>query len=138
MEEFTCHPRAFLDFTRIAFIVALVATILFIWFPLISFLLYLYGLSIFVFEQMFLKEYVDFFFPKRTGSNVIGKLKSTKEPKQIVICSGHHDSAWEFPLFEKFKSNFRYVAFLTAGLVFLAAILSIVKFILDILGITSK
>ncbi len=137
MEEFTCHPKAFLDFVRITFIVAVIATILFIWFPLISFFLYLYGISIFAFEQMFLKEYVDFFFPKRTGSSVIGKLKPTKEPKQIVICSAHHDSAYQFPLFEKFKSKFRLVAYFTVGLVFLAAILSLVKFILDILGITS-
>ena len=28
MEDFKCHPRAFLDFTRITFIVALIATIL--------------------------------------------------------------------------------------------------------------
>jgi len=137
MEDFECHPRAFLDFTRVAFIVAVIGTILFYWFPLISFFLYLYALSIYGLEQMFLKEYVDFLFPKRTGSNVIGKLKPVKEPKQIVIVSGHHDSAFEFPLFEKFKSNFRYVAYLTAGLIFLSAIISLVKFILDILGIAS-
>jgi len=137
LEDFNCHPAAFLDFTRVAWIAIIIGTLFFWWLPIVSSVLYLYALSIFVFEQMFLKEYVDFFFPKRMGTNVIGKLKAAKEPKQIVICSGHHDSAYEFPLFAKFKSKFGLLAYFTASTIILSALASITKFILDLYTLSS-
>jgi len=137
LEDFTCHPGGFLDFTKIAFITTIIATGIFIWFSLISLFLYFYALSTFIFEQMFLKEYVDFFFPKRKGTNVIGKLKPSKESKQIIICSAHHDSAYEFPLFAKFKSKFGILAYFTVGTIIFSIITAIVKIILDLLRISS-
>lgn len=137
LEDFKCHPAAFLDFTRVAWITIIIGTGFFWWLPIVSSILYLYALSIFVLEQMYLKEYVDFFFPEKTGTNVIGKLKAAAEPKQIVICSGHHDSAYEFPLFAKFKSKFGLLAYFTAATIVLSAIASITKFILDLLALSS-
>jgi ABC-type multidrug transport system fused ATPase/permease subunit len=137
LEDFKCHPAAFLDFTRVAWITIIIGTLFFWWFPIVSAVLYLYAVSIFLFEQMYLKEYVDFFFPERTGTNVIGKLKAAAEPKQIVICSGHHDSAYEFPLFAKFKSKFGLLAYSTAATIILSAITSITKFLLDLFALSS-
>ena len=137
LEDFTCHPAAFLDFTRVAWITILIGTVLFWWVPIVSSILYIYALTTYIFEQMFLKEYIDFFFPKRTGTNVIGKLKPAGEPKQIVICSAHHDSAYEFPLFAKFKSKFGLLAYFTASTIILSAIASYIKFILDWFEVSS-
>ena len=136
-EDFNCHPAAFLDFTKVAWIAVVIGTLMFWWLPLISSVLYIYALTIFVFEQMYLKEYVDFFFPQRTGTNIIGKLKAAAEPKTIVICSGHHDSAYEFPLFAKFKSKFGLLAYSTAATIVLSALASYIKVILDFFSFSS-
>lgn len=131
-EEFSCHPGAFLGFTKVAFIAACVAAGLFFWVPLASMLLALYAVTTFLFEFLMLKEYVDFLFPKRKAANIVGKLRATKSPKQIVIISGHHDSAYEFPLFVKFKHNFSKLAYGVVGLLLLTVVVSLVKFILDV------
>ncbi|MHA1649155.1 MAG: M28 family metallopeptidase [Candidatus Helarchaeota archaeon] len=147
LEEFSCHPQAFLDFTKVAFVITCLASGILIasvfisyasfWFSFISFLLYLYGITIFLFEQMYLKEYVDFFFPQRTGTNVIGKLNAARERKKIVICSAHHDSAYEFPLFEKYKSKFGLLAYFTVSTIIFSAIFAILKGIFDLLTYSS-
>ena len=132
MEDFTCHPKGFLEFTKVAWFSGLIGLFLFLWLPLISMILCFYAITTFVFEFLMGKEYVDFLFPKRTGTNVIGKMSPEKEAKKIVIISGHHDSAYEFPLFEKYKHNFDKLAYATAGLLLFSAISALIKFILDI------
>ncbi|MHA1323957.1 MAG: M28 family metallopeptidase [Candidatus Helarchaeota archaeon] len=138
LEEFTCHPAAFLDFTKVAWIAVLIGTILFWWLPIISAILFGYALSTYVLEQMFLKEYVDFLFPKRRGENIIGKLKPSKDVKQLIICSAHHDSAYEFPLFAKYKSKFGLLAYFTAATIILAAFAAVIKFVLDLLALSTS
>ncbi len=130
-EDFNCHPAAFLEFTLVAWIVNLIALVIFWWIPIVSAGLFIYAFTTYLFEQMFLKEYVDFFFPKKTGTNIIGKLKPSKASKQIVICSAHHDSAYEFPLFKKYKAKFGIIAYFTASTMLLSAIVAITKFFLD-------
>jgi len=137
LEDFTCHPKAFLDFSKITFLVTVIATVIFIWYPIISIFLYIYALSTFFFEQMLLKEYLDFLFPKAKGTNVIGKLKPLKETKQVVICSAHHDSAYEFKLFKKFGSKFQTLIFFAVGTIVLGIIAAIIKIFLDLLGLSS-
>ncbi|TFF95453.1 MAG: M20/M25/M40 family metallo-hydrolase [Promethearchaeota archaeon] len=137
LEDFECHPKGFLEFLKVAFVAGVVGFIFFFFLPIISFFLCIYVLSTFIMEQMLLKEYVDFLFPKRTGTNVIGKLKSRQEPKKIVIFSAHHDSAYEFPLFDKFKEKFGLLAYVTAALMILSAVASLVKFILDLLEMST-
>ena len=136
LEEFTCHPGGFLGFIKVGFIACILGAVLFLWIPFLSIILEFYAFTTFAFEQMFLKEYVDFLFPKATGSNVIGKLKPTGESKKIVIVSGHHDSAYEFPVFEKFGENFGIFAYMIAGFLILSIISAIFKFILDLLTIS--
>jgi hypothetical protein len=137
LENFTCHPAAFLDFTKVAWLVVIAGTCIFWWVPVVSAIVYIYALTVYLFEQMFLKEYVDFLFPKRTGTNVIGKLKPSGDAKQIVICSAHHDSAYEFPLFEKYREKFGLLAYFTAATIILSALMAITKFSLDFLAKSS-
>jgi hypothetical protein len=136
LEDFTCRPGGFLGFTKIAFLACILGAVLFLWFPLLSMILEFYAFTTYVLEQMFLKEYVDFVFPKATGTNVIGKIKSTGEPNKIVIVSGHHDSAYEFPLFVKLKEKFGILGYSTAGLILFSGIAALIKFILDLLIIS--
>ena len=105
--------------------------------PLGSFILFTYALTTYLFEQMFLKEWVDFLFPKRTGTNVIGKLRPTGKAKTIVICSAHHDSAYEFPLFKKYKAKFGIIAYFTAATIILSMLVALTSFILDLLLLSS-
>jgi len=137
LDDFICHPAAFLDFTQVAWGAILIGSIIFWWLPIISSVLFIYALTTYLFEQRYLKEYVDFFFPQRIGTNVVGKLKPAGEPRQIVICSAHHDSAYEFPLFAKFKSKFGLLAYFTASTIILSALATYVKFILDWFGASS-
>ncbi len=137
LEDFKCHPAAFLDFTLVAWIAIIGGTALFLLIPIVSFLLFTYALTAYLFEQRYLKEYVDFFFPERTGTNVIGKLNPSGKSKQIVICSGHHDSAYEFPLFKKLKAKFGILAYSTVATIILSLIVAIVKFVLDLLLLSS-
>ncbi|NVM27852.1 MAG: DUF4910 domain-containing protein [Candidatus Helarchaeota archaeon] len=137
LEDFTCHPAAFLDFAKVAWYVVLGGTAIFWWLPIVSFFLFIYAFTTYLFEQRYLKEYVDFLFPTKTGTNVIGKLKPSGKPKQIVICSAHHDSAYEFPLFRKFKHKFGILAYFTTSTMILGTLAAISKFLLDILMISS-
>jgi len=136
MEDFNCHQKGFLEFTKVAFVSMLIATLVFYWFPIISMILAFYAFSTFLLEFLLLKEYVDFLFPKRTGTNIIAKIKPLNERKKIVIVSGHHDSAYEFPLFEKYKEKFNILAYLVAGLVLISGIVSLIEFLLDILDLS--
>ncbi|UCE14716.1 MAG: hypothetical protein JSV04_05920, partial [Candidatus Heimdallarchaeota archaeon] len=101
-EEFKCHPQGFLDFIWITglFYIAGMAAYFFID-PLLSSLLLIIALSIYVVQQNLLYEVVDFLFPEKTSFHVIGKIKPTQSPRKLVLLSGHHDSAYEFPLLSK-------------------------------------
>ncbi len=135
-EDFKCRPKAFLTFIKITFLAGFIAGALFWFFPIASFFIYIYGLSIFFFEFMNLKEYIDFLFPEGTGTNIIGKLKpESGNSKKIVLVSGHHDSIYEFPLFA--NPNFKLITLLTVGSIVFAITAAIIKFILDFLGISN-
>lgn len=136
-EDFKCRPKAFLDFIKITFLMSIIAGILFWFLPIASVFIYIYGLSIFFFESMNLNEYIDFLFPESTGTNIIGKLKpdSGNSTKKIVLVSAHHDSAYEFPLFA--NPRYKLISLSTVGSIVLVIVASIIKFILDILGISN-
>ena len=101
-EEFTCHPQGFLDFIWLTALVYLAGVVsYFLINPLLSSILIISALSIYVIQQNLLYEVVDFLFPKKTQYHIIGKIFPQKEPKKLVLLSGHHDSAYEFPLLSK-------------------------------------
>ncbi|MHA1974249.1 MAG: M28 family metallopeptidase [Candidatus Hodarchaeales archaeon] len=101
-EEFSCHPQGFLDFIKIVAILYLLAVLSYYFIdPLVTIFLIIAALSIYVIQQNLLWEFVDFLFPKKTSYHIIGKIFPKKEAKKLVLLSGHHDSAYEFPLFSK-------------------------------------
>ncbi len=119
-EEFTCHPQGFLDFIWI--IVALyfggIITYIFLH-PLISSFLFILGLGIYFVQQLLLWEVVDFLYPKKTSYHIIGKIKPSMEVKKLILISGHHDSAYEFPLLSKLGEKSKFLIF---GLVFITVL----------------
>jgi hypothetical protein len=100
-EEFTCHPAAFLDSVRVTVLLYCIGICFYLVWPLATALLGLLGLLIYAAEVLYLKEVVDLLFPRRTGVNIYGKVKPSGKRKRIVLVSGHHDSAYEFPLFQR-------------------------------------
>lgn len=133
-DEFVCHPAAFLDVVRVSVAIYLVGIVFYFTLPSLTAILGTITLLLFVAEMMALKEVVDPLFPKRTGANVYGKILPTGPTKQIVLVSGHHDSAYEFPLQERLGSRFSTFILLTIGLGLVTVILSAVRFL--ILGIS--
>ncbi len=137
LEQFECHPTAFLAFPKVMFILQAIAVVLVTWYPFVSGILGALAVAIAVFEDMLLKEVIDPFFPSQTDHNVVATLKPTEEAKKLIILSGHHDSAYEFPLFEKFRAKVGLLAYLMVGLMLLSAVLSFVQFGLEVAGILS-
>ncbi len=102
-EEFTCHPQGFLDFIWITALFYLAGVVsYFLINPLLSSILIIIALSIYIIQQNLLYEVVDFLFPKRTQYHILGKILPQQDPSKLVLLSGHHDSAYEFPLLSKF------------------------------------
>lgn len=96
-EPFDVHPEAFLGFLRVvtvlhlAGVIALAAGV-----PLLAAVLMLGVGIVGTLEFFFYRQFLDPFFPKKTGVNVIGVIEPAGEVRKQVIVSGHHDSAYEF------------------------------------------
>ncbi len=99
--EFECHPGGFLDFIWVTAALYIAGAISYFFIPLLSILLLFLGLAVYFIQQNLLKEVIDFLFPKKKSFHVIGKIKPNQSPKKLVLLGGHHDSAYEFPLFSK-------------------------------------
>ncbi|MHA2433092.1 MAG: M28 family metallopeptidase [Candidatus Thorarchaeota archaeon] len=130
LEEFSCHPAAFLDVVRVSVALYVVGVLLYLVWPLFTALLAALALVLFAAEMMSLREVVDPLFRKRTGVNVYGKIPPTGSPKQVVLISGHHDSAYEFPLHERLKRRFPSFIFLTIGLGVVTIVLGVSRFLI--------
>jgi len=135
LEEFECRPRGFLDFIKVSAFLFIVGTALYLFYPVVTVILAALGLLIFLLEQMFLKEAVDFLFPRGESANIIGKIKPRKEVKHLVLLGSHHDSAYEFPIFNKLGRNVIKFTYLTVGVIILTILLAIVKFVDQLIGL---
>jgi len=62
-------------------------------------------LLIYYFARFRDNNLLNLFVKKDISENIIASFKPTKEKKKIVIFSGHHDSAFHMPLFEKTQSK---------------------------------
>ncbi len=99
-EEFTCHPTAFLASARWSMGLYLFGVCFYLWLPWVTFVLSVVALYILVGEVLLTREVIDRFFEEMKGINIYGKIKPAESTRRIVLVSGHHDSAYEFPLFE--------------------------------------
>ncbi|MHA2496903.1 MAG: M28 family metallopeptidase [Candidatus Hodarchaeales archaeon] len=126
-EEFELHPRAFLDFIWITFGFFLLAVVAYPFFPLLTAIFIACGFFLFFAEQMLLWEPIDRFFPKKSSTNVIGKISSAKESKGTVILSAHHDSSFEFTLLRHLGKRSTILISTTVALGVIAALLAFLK-----------
>ncbi len=100
LQEFDVHPKTFLGWIKLLTVLYTVGIILF-WLdlPLIAAIGITIGIIIMVMEFFLYKEFVDVFWKKKKGYNVIGKIEPKGEVKQQIIVSGHIDSAYIFNFF---------------------------------------
>ncbi len=115
IEEFTCHPEAFLKYIRPT-VATYIASMVLTWLKRPFKALLGYGLSVaaFVSEFAFYKEYIDPLFPEKKGYNVYGTVEPEGEVKQQIILCGHHDAAYVFHYME--TSPRLYPLFILAGI----------------------
>jgi hypothetical protein len=133
LEEFSCHPAAFLDVVRVSVTFYIIGVLFYLVWPLLTALFAALALLLFALEMMSLREVVDPLFPKRTGTNIYGKILPQSSSKQVVLISGHHDSAYEFPIYERLKRRFPYFIFLTIGLGVATIVLGFLRFLILLL-----
>jgi len=101
IEEHSFSPRSLdwgVSFFLFAYLAALAS---YLFFPLLSVVIILFSLVLFFFSRFRGYEILEQFFPQARTQNVTGKIRPTGERRRIVVFSGHHDSAYYMPLFEK-------------------------------------
>ena len=100
VQEFDVHPNTFLGWIKLLTIIFTIDIIL-LWLnqPLIAAITITIGIIIMVMEFFLYKEFVDVFWKKKKGYNIIGKIEPKGEVKQQIIISGHIDSAYIFNFF---------------------------------------
>jgi hypothetical protein len=134
-EEFSCHPGGFLDFIWITAIIYIAGVLAYFFIhPLLISILVFIALAIYFIQQNLLYEVVDFLFPKKSSFHVIGKILPEKSPKKLVLLSGHHDSAYEFPLLTKLGSRSSTLVIITVAIGFLTILMGMIKTILVVSG----
>jgi len=102
-------------------------------FSIISFILVLLGLIVLYTELFLMKGWIGFLFKKRTSSNVFGILKPTNTTKFRLIFEGHTDSAKEMNI-ASYNEKLRYlIAVLGILFIVFTPIISIWKFIAQLL-----
>jgi len=134
-EEFECRPRAFLDFIWVSTILFIAGTALYLFYPIVTVILAALTILVFLFEQMFLKEAVDFLFPRGKSANIFGKIKPKGKTKHLVLIGSHHDSAYEFPIFNKLGRNVIKFTYLTVGTGILTILLAMVRTVNQLMGL---
>ncbi|MFX0099868.1 MAG: M20/M25/M40 family metallo-hydrolase [Candidatus Hodarchaeota archaeon] len=104
-EEFTCAPNTHLGWFKMALVIELIGVIFYSFslagilplpFAIISTIIAVFVFIIFILEFVFYKEFVDFLYKKKKSSNIIGTIKAKGPVKNLIIFSGHHDSAWQY------------------------------------------
>ncbi len=126
-EDFSCRPGGFLDFIKITALFYYLGIVAYFFFPLLTSILLFVGLAIYFLQQILLYEAVDFLFPEISTFHVVGKINPNKPPKNLVLLSGHHDSAFEFPLFGKLGEKSVYVIIFTVVIVVLNIVIALLR-----------
>ncbi len=104
VEPFTCSPTAPLGSLYIMVFCYFLAVILYWYFPPLALVAISVGCGILLLEILWLREFVDFLFPRKQGENVVGTMRPKRQPTQRVVVSGHMDSAYEWNLLLYLKS----------------------------------
>ena len=104
-EDFYCRPGAYRAMFHWPILFYILALPFFFFYPVISLILASFVIIILVGNEIYNLEIIDPLFKKQKSTNVIAKIKPSKEMKNIIILSGHHDSNWEFPFGKRFGTK---------------------------------
>jgi len=146
IEPFTCHPRAFIGYIKVMVLMMLISFLSYFLTTLhlvlqveqilmgISFALNL-GAFLIIWNEFFnYREFIDPFFKKKSSQNVIGVFEGKKEVKNILIFSGHHDSALQFNLLTHLKIGYAIIVILGLLILIIWMVTSTILFIISIIG----
>ena len=136
MEEFICHPQAFLKYIP-GLVVLYLASSLLLFFHLPLWAFIGFALGNFVFYGQFVRYYeiLDPLFPKRKGYNVWGTIEPAQKPREQIIVSAHHDAAYVFQLLARFPRLYSLMILAGIGFLFLGLVISLIALILTLSGI---
>lgn len=98
LEDFTVHRQAFMGFIPFTVAMAILATIFFFSYPLISFILTIIAFIPLVLEFLMYKQFIDPLFFGHPSHNLIATRKPKGEVKKRIILVGHSDSQYEWIL----------------------------------------
>jgi aminopeptidase YwaD len=131
-DDFFCRPGAYRVMFHWPILFYICALPFLFFFPLISLFVAIFVVIMLVANEIYNFELIDVLFKKQKSTNVIAKIKPSKEIKNIIILSGHHDSNWEFPFGKRFGTKVSF--FMILPLIFnpLLAIFSILKMMIQI------
>lgn len=103
VESYEEHPYSFFGWMWITFSLMFLGVLLFFCGAhLISLILYLLGWLIALLQFGAYRPFVDRFFPKKTGHNMMAIKKPTGEVKRRILWNGHVDAVWEWPVNYRF------------------------------------
>lgn len=130
-DDFDVYKGAFLGWIRIL-VFSYVLGLVFLWLnrPLISFILALLSIIILTLQFFLYLPLLDKLYPTRKARNVYGIIEPTKEVKQQVIISGHHDSAHVFNFFIHQPNLYNLRTTGSIAMVIMMIVLSLVSLIL--------
>jgi len=125
IEEFDVRPKAFLGFLKASVILYLASSLLlFLGYLIPAALGYTLSVVITLSQFVFYLQLFDPFYKKKKGYNVYGIIEPEGKVKQQILISGHHDSAYIFNFFTRFRRLYRIriiLGFLPIDLAFIAA-----------------
>ncbi len=98
IEDFTVHRQAFMGFIPFTVAMAIVATIFFFFYPLISFIATIIAFIPLVLEFLMYKQFIDPLFFGHPSHNLIATRKPKGEVKKRIILIAHSDSQYEWIL----------------------------------------
>jgi aminopeptidase YwaD len=136
-EDFFCRPGAYRVMFHWPILFYIFALPFLFFYPLVSLLIATFVIIMLVGNEIYNVELIDLLFKKQKSTNVIAKIRPSKEIKNIIILSGHHDSNWEFPFGKRFGTKVS--IFMVLPLIFnpLLALFSILKMTIPIPLITN-
>ncbi|MBD3353033.1 MAG: M28 family peptidase [Candidatus Lokiarchaeota archaeon] len=120
VEPFTCAPKAFIGWFKIGCVLGIISLVFFflsyydiypILFSLIGLIIAIFIFLMMLFEFIFYTEFIDRFYKKKESFNVIGRIIPDEEVKNIIILSGHHDSALQFNWLRYLKYGYYFTEF---------------------------
>ncbi|OHT15276.1 putative aminopeptidase [Tritrichomonas foetus] len=131
-KEFLTQPNGITSFLKwMSVMYYLSLAMLWLHLPQLSLVFILFSMILFIFEYILYFRIIDDLYPSKPAHNVYGVIEPTCDVKNIIIFSGHHDSAHIFNFYVDFPSLYmvREVIFVLVQLSHLACIifLNVVK-----------